>query len=88
MIHSETFRHAVAKVVENNIACLDESVERRPPALVFEVEGDAPLAAVEAVEIGRLAIDFRARHVAPQVGMLGRFDLDHVGARSERKSPQ
>src|SRR5260370_13831209 len=52
------------------------------PVGMAQVERDRPLAAVEGLEVGRVALPLERRHVARAVAAHpGVLDLDHVGAQ-------
>ena len=78
---SESFHDPQAEVVDHDLRGLDEAIEGRTAGLALQVEGDASLAAVEAVEVRGLALDPAAGHGAAEVGVIRRLDLDHVGAQ-------
>ena len=69
-----------AEVLDQHIAALDHSLEHALPLGVLEVEGDAPLVAIDREVIRRHALDLR-RHPRPGLVTGPReLDLDDVGA--------
>src|SRR5207249_3238277 len=68
------------EVLDQHIAALDHSLEHALPLGVLEVEGDAPLVAIDREVIRRHALDLR-RHPRPGLVTGPReLDLDDVGA--------
>ena len=71
IVHAEPFRHAGPESFQHDVRPADQAAHDRPPRVLFEVDHDVPLAAVDAgVRRGETAQGIPA----------GRFHLDHPGA--------
>jgi len=67
----------LAVVLDHDVGRLHQLAQDRPPRLLFEVERDRALVAVQVLEVGAVA---RSAHVFVRVHAGRRLDLDHVGA--------
>src|SRR5690349_7699116 len=76
----ETVHRARAEVFDENVGARDKRVEDRAAARMLEVERDAFFVAVDAEEIGALALDEGGTPAACIVPLARLFDLDDAGA--------
>ncbi len=77
---AEPLRIVAAEVRVDGVDGANEVLEHRPRLRVAQIEGDAPLVAVERLEEERVLPLLEGRHVAPDVPCRGGvLDLDHVG---------
>src|SRR6266508_3175186 len=71
-----------AQVVEHHITGRDQATQHFLAAWMLQVQREALLVAVEALEIDAVLVSRIRRHVAPHVTATCRLlDLDHLGAK-------
>ena len=79
----EPLQHAGAHVVVEDVGALHQLQQHLATALVAQVQADRALVAVEVLEVGPQPVGREAGAgdgAAAGVGIVRRFDLDHVGA--------
>ena len=69
-----------AEVLDHHVALLDELEEELLAFRLLQVDDDAALVAVQADEIGGLAVLEGDAPAAREVAEAGRLELDHLGA--------
>ena len=78
---TEVVHRSRLEVLDEDVTPADEVDDERPPARVLQIDGDAPLAAVDREEVGSLAVGRAGRGPVPAVVAPSRvLDLDHLGA--------
>ena len=79
VIQAPLLHPAGPEVLDQHVGALEQAQQRRAPGRAAQVDADAGLAAVEAVEIGALPAPERR---PPGAGLVARrrLHLDHVGA--------
>ena len=75
VIDAEALFHVRAKILDHHVGFLDQPLERREPLRRLQVDGDAPLVAVQIHEVRVVA-----RPAHRLFGIRRRFDLNDVGA--------
>ena len=80
-VDAELGGHTWAQVVDEDVGPTGQALERRQAPGAFQVDRHRLLAAVEDLEVQRVAVPEGRAHLARIVAALDAFELDHLGAQ-------
>ena len=80
-VNAQLGRHAGAQVVDEDVGLAHQALERGQPVGAFQVQRHRLFAAIEDVEVERVAMPERRSHGARVVAAFDALDLDHFGAQ-------
>src|SRR6185436_2095098 len=80
VVEAQAFQGVHAEVLDDDVALLDQLEEQLLPFGLLQIDDDAALVAVQADEIGGLAVLERDAPHAREIARAGRLELDHLRA--------